>query len=86
LNQDVEKLWELQTVLTALSEREKQLNSKPESFAAVDRAARARLGRFMQGVQSYRRHPQFYARKHVSLLTVNCLLVYISRATPFVWV
>jgi len=37
LNQDVEKLWELQTVLTALGEREKQLNSKPESFAAVDR-------------------------------------------------
>src|ERR1051325_3938250 len=37
MNRDVEKLWELQTVLTALSEREKQLNSKPESFAAVDR-------------------------------------------------
>ena len=37
MNQDVEKLWELQTVLTALSDREKQLNSKPESFAAVDR-------------------------------------------------
>src|SRR6266516_3820991 len=37
LNQDVEKLWELQTVLSALGEREKQLNSKPESFAAVDR-------------------------------------------------
>ena len=30
----------------------------PEKFAAaVDRAARARLGRFMQGVQSYRHHP-----------------------------
>ncbi|MBV8167271.1 MAG: alpha/beta hydrolase, partial [Alphaproteobacteria bacterium] len=30
----------------------------PDQFAAaVDRAARARLGRFMQGVQSYRRHP-----------------------------
>jgi predicted nucleic acid-binding Zn-ribbon protein len=37
LNQDVEKLWELQTVLSALAEREKQLSSKPESFAAVDR-------------------------------------------------
>ena len=37
MNQDVEKLWELQTVLSALGEREKQLNSKPESFAAVDR-------------------------------------------------
>ena len=37
MNQDVEKLWELQTVLSQLGEREKQLNSKPESFAAVDR-------------------------------------------------
>jgi predicted nucleic acid-binding Zn-ribbon protein len=37
LNQDVEKLWELQTVLTQLGDREKQLNTKPESFAAVDR-------------------------------------------------
>ena len=39
MNQDVEKLWELQTVLTALGEREKQLSSKPESFAAVRRSA-----------------------------------------------
>jgi polyhydroxyalkanoate synthase len=30
----------------------------PDQFAAaVERAARARLGRFMQGVQTYRRHP-----------------------------
>jgi predicted nucleic acid-binding Zn-ribbon protein len=36
LNNDVEKLWELQQVLTQLSEREKQLNTKPESFADVD--------------------------------------------------
>jgi hypothetical protein len=36
LNNDVEKLWELQLVLTQLGEREKQLNTKPESFAAVD--------------------------------------------------
>ena len=34
---DVDKLWELQTVLTALNEREKQMAVKPESFAAVDR-------------------------------------------------
>ena len=34
---DVDKLWDLQTVLSALNEREKQLNVKPESFAAVDR-------------------------------------------------
>jgi predicted nucleic acid-binding Zn-ribbon protein len=34
---DVDKLWELQTVLTALNEREKQMAVKPESFASVDR-------------------------------------------------
>jgi uncharacterized protein len=34
---DVDKLWELQTVLTALNEREKQMSVKPDSFAAVDR-------------------------------------------------
>ena len=37
LNPDVEKLWELQTVLSQLGDREKQLTSKPESFAALDR-------------------------------------------------
>jgi len=37
LNQDVEKLWQLQTVLTQLGEREKELTTKPESFAEVDR-------------------------------------------------
>ena len=36
LNSDVEKLWELQQVLTQLGEHEKQLNTKPESFASVD--------------------------------------------------
>ncbi|HYI09436.1 MAG TPA: C4-type zinc ribbon domain-containing protein [Thermoanaerobaculia bacterium] len=30
-------MWELQTVLTALNEREKLMSVKPESFAAVDR-------------------------------------------------
>jgi hypothetical protein len=34
---DVDKLWELQAVLTALNEREKQMSVKPESFAKVDR-------------------------------------------------
>jgi predicted nucleic acid-binding Zn-ribbon protein len=34
---DLDKLWELQTVFTALNEREKQMAVKPESFAAVDR-------------------------------------------------
>jgi predicted nucleic acid-binding Zn-ribbon protein len=34
---DVDKLWELQTVLTALHEREKQMSVKPDSFATIDR-------------------------------------------------
>ncbi|HKR65699.1 MAG TPA: hypothetical protein VJZ00_18355, partial [Thermoanaerobaculia bacterium] len=34
---DVEKLWELQSILSALNEREKQMSVKPESFAALDR-------------------------------------------------
>ena len=33
---DLDKLWELQTVLTALNEREKQMAVKPEGFAAID--------------------------------------------------
>jgi len=38
---DVDKLWELQTVLSALNEREKQMSVKPESFATVDREYQA---------------------------------------------
>ena len=38
---DVDKLWELQTVLTALNEREKQMSVKPDSFATVDREYQA---------------------------------------------
>ncbi|HEX2121932.1 MAG TPA: hypothetical protein VHL59_09850 [Thermoanaerobaculia bacterium] len=34
---EVQKLWELQTILTALNEREKQMAVKPEAFAAIDR-------------------------------------------------
>ena len=55
LNQDVERLWELQTVLTALHEREKQLNSKPESFAAVDRewqTANAEMEKLQQQIDA----------------------------------
>jgi predicted nucleic acid-binding Zn-ribbon protein len=33
---DLEKLWELQTVLTQLNDRERQMSVKPEAFAAVD--------------------------------------------------
>ena len=38
---DIDKLWQLQSVLTALNEREKQMSVKPESFAAVDREYQA---------------------------------------------
>jgi uncharacterized protein len=34
---DVDKLWELQQVLTQLADREKQMSIKPESFATIDR-------------------------------------------------
>ena len=37
LNDESSKLWELQQVLTELTERERLLNVKPEEFAAVDR-------------------------------------------------
>ena len=34
---EVDKLWELQTLLSALNERERLMSVKPESFAAIDR-------------------------------------------------
>ena len=34
---EVDKLWELQSVLSQLADREKQMSVKPESFEAVDR-------------------------------------------------
>jgi predicted nucleic acid-binding Zn-ribbon protein len=37
LNAEVNKLWELQQVLTELADRERLLNVKPDSFATVDR-------------------------------------------------
>jgi uncharacterized protein len=48
---DVEKLWELQTILTALNERERQMAVKPESFAEIDReyqAANEEMARLQQ--------------------------------------
>lgn len=36
MNVDVEKLWELQTLLSQLGEREMQMAVKPEAFAAID--------------------------------------------------
>ena len=58
LNPDVEKLWELQTVLSQLGDREKQLTSKPESFAAIDRewqAANDEMTRLQQSIEQISR-------------------------------
>ena len=38
---EVDKLWQLQSLLTALNEREKMMAVKPESFAVVDREYQA---------------------------------------------
>ena len=54
LNPDVERLWELQTVLSQLGDREKQLTTKPESFAAVDRewqTANDEMSRLRQSIE-----------------------------------
>lgn len=53
MNPEVEKLWELQTVLSQLGDREKQLNSKPESFAVIDRewqSANEEMTRLQQSI------------------------------------
>ena len=58
MNQDVEKLWELQTVLSALGDREKQLTNKPESFAAVDRewqSVNAGMEKLLQQIEQHSR-------------------------------
>lgn len=55
---DVEKLWELQTLLTALNDRERQMAVKPESFAAIDaeyQAANAEMGRLQQQIEDLNR-------------------------------
>ena len=41
MNDEASQLWELQQVLTELTERERLLNVKPEEFAAVDREYQA---------------------------------------------
>ena len=54
LNPDVERLWELQIVLSQLGDREKQLTTKPESFAAIDRewtAANDEMTRLRQTIE-----------------------------------
>jgi predicted nucleic acid-binding Zn-ribbon protein len=54
LSNDVEKLWELQSVLSQLADREKQMSQKPESFAAVDReyqAAEEEMSKLTQSIE-----------------------------------
>ena len=54
LNPDVERLWELQTVLSQLGDREKQLTTKPESFASIDRewqSANDEMARLQQSIE-----------------------------------
>ena len=54
LNPDVERLWELQTLLSQLGDREKQLTTKPESFASIDRewqSANDEMTRLQQSIE-----------------------------------
>ena len=54
MNTDVEKLWELQTVMSQLADREKQMSQKPESFAAIDReyqAADEEMSKLTQSIE-----------------------------------
>lgn len=58
MNQDVEKLWELQTILSQLGGRERQLTNKPESFAAVDRqwqSVNAEMEKLLQQIEQHSR-------------------------------
>jgi predicted nucleic acid-binding Zn-ribbon protein len=41
LSNEVDKLWELQTVMSQLGEREKQMAVKPETFAVIDEEYRS---------------------------------------------
>lgn len=55
MNADVEKLWSLQQVVSQLVDRERQLDVKPESFAAIDneyQSANAEMQKFEQSLES----------------------------------
>lgn len=55
---DTDKLWELQSLLSALNERERQMAVKPESFAVIDReyeAANAEMARLQVGIDDLSR-------------------------------
>jgi predicted nucleic acid-binding Zn-ribbon protein len=61
LNQEVERLWQLQSVLTDLQEKERLLGEKPESFAEIDReyqaaeAETAKLNESLEALNKERR-------------------------------
>jgi uncharacterized protein len=61
LNQEVERLWQLQSVLSELQEKERLLGEKPESFAEIDReyqaaeAETARLNESLEALNKERR-------------------------------
>jgi len=55
VNHEVERLSELQSVLTQISDREKQLSAKPESFAEVDReleTANEEMGKLAASIET----------------------------------
>lgn len=52
---DVDKLWELQSVLTQLNDREKQMSVEPESYASVNReytAAKEEIARLDEQLEA----------------------------------
>jgi predicted nucleic acid-binding Zn-ribbon protein len=55
LNDEANKLWELQQVVTQLEDREKQLNTRPESFVEVDteyQSANAEMEKLQESLDS----------------------------------
>lgn len=54
MSADVEKLWQLQSLMTELGERERQMAVKPESFAVIDReyeAANAEMQKLSESLE-----------------------------------
>lgn len=58
MNDEANKLWELQQVVTQLEDYEKQMNTRPESFAEVDtefQAANAEVEKLKESLESIAR-------------------------------
>lgn len=58
MSNEVDKLWELQTVLSQLAEREQKMAVKPQSFAAIDReweAANSEVTRLSESLEKIAR-------------------------------